>query len=970
MNKCGCPPIKEKFEYPITELNSYQSYFTNSNFSLFPRSCTIDDLKRKVVKEFYGILNKLQCGIYQNLDFLLDEISLIDKYKYDQWSEEYNPSSTYQFINPTKNTSSGIDLDQFYTKDEIDDILKQYIQEGDITNNFEDIINLPSTLDGYGIVDAVSKEELSELEEEFLKSEFDPTVPSWAKQPDKPTYTAEEVGALPENTPLFSGSYNDLTNKPEIGAIGVLQTFNVNLPDNTFNQPLSSLRADAAETFNMFGCSTLEEFNSTIITKIQQGYYAKVIYDSNESICQAHYVNNGWSVNIDISGLFYNYVFTIIVTIIESNISTQVKYIRLQNFSNLQENKSILNYLTTESSNPNFIANSSGNWTLSSDYRHWIYPTNGLRKITITANSTVSTYYTFLKTYTKGSTSTPDYATGYSTTVGVPAGQTVNVIVPLDAYYLYLNTGLNEAAKPEEILVTGVSVVERRGTSSQFVKADGSVDSNSYQQEINVNNKLNADFIQDGTTNKVINVKPNWNASAGTAAEILNKPNSLSAFQNDQEFLSTYDFSLNTVQFYGDIPFVDLGLPSGTLWARYNIGAQNEEYQGDYFLYGATSPIEEEPDYYTGIENPLRLERDVAYNWLEYGWHIPSEEQFKELLENTTYEWVNDYNNTQDCNGLLFTGYNGKKLFLRAGGYKYLNSNNQIDSGDPGVGYYWTCTPNAPDNSDSPPVDEAIRLTFESNGDAYTENWERYNAFSIRPVIEPHRLICKRELDAKPNREQLSQVAYSGNYQHLTSIPTLNTTATTAQSTSSSQALSGNVTLHKVAKTGTYSDLIGTPTIPAAQVNSDWDANSGVAQILHKPTIPTVPTNVSAFTNDAGYLTSHQDISGKEDKVAIDSTAKTASFSASVGNYYFVNIAASGSVTITLTTPSDNTKLSSATFLVTTSTSPALTFSAASGVDIYKSTSYSIESSKVYEINAMWNGSSWCIASVEMEVQS
>lgn len=30
--------------------------------------------------------------------------------------------------------------------------------------------------------------------------------------------------------------------------------------------------------------------------------------------------------------------------------------------------------------------------------------------------------------------------------------------------------------------------------------------------------------------------------------------------------------------------------------------------------------------------------------------------------------------------------------------------------------------------------------------------------------------------------------------------------------------------------------------------------------------IPTVPTNVSAFNNDAGYLTQHQDISGKEDK--------------------------------------------------------------------------------------------------------
>ena len=41
---------------------------------------------------------------------------------------------------------------------------------------------------------------------------------------------------------------------------------------------------------------------------------------------------------------------------------------------------------------------------------------------------------------------------------------------------------------------------------------------------------------------------------------------------------------------------------------------------------------------------------------------------------------------------------------------------------------------------------------------------------------------------------------------------TLDTTATTAQSTNASEALSGSITLHKVAKTGTYSDLIGTPT--------------------------------------------------------------------------------------------------------------------------------------------------------------
>lgn len=59
---------------------------------------------------------------------------------------------------------------------------------------------------------------------------------------------------------------------------------------------------------------------------------------------------------------------------------------------------------------------------------------------------------------------------------------------------------------------------------------------------------------------------------------------------------------------------------------------------------------------------------------------------------------------------------------------------------------------------------------------------------------------------------------------------------------------------------GSYNDLDDKPNIPAEQVNADWDATSGKAQILHKPSIPTVPTNVSAFTNDAGYLKQHQSL--------------------------------------------------------------------------------------------------------------
>ena len=54
------------------------------------------------------------------------------------------------------------------------------------------------------------------------------------------------------------------------------------------------------------------------------------------------------------------------------------------------------------------------------------------------------------------------------------------------------------------------------------------------------------------------------------------------------------------------------------------------------------------------------------------------------------------------------------------------------------------------------------------------------------------------------------------------------------------------------------------PSMPSAQIQSDWNQTntSEVDYIKNKPTIPTVPTNVSAFTNDAGYLTQHQSLAG------------------------------------------------------------------------------------------------------------
>ncbi len=63
--------------------------------------------------------------------------------------------------------------------------------------------------------------------------------------------------------------------------------------------------------------------------------------------------------------------------------------------------------------------------------------------------------------------------------------------------------------------------------------------------------------------------------------------------------------------------------------------------------------------------------------------------------------------------------------------------------------------------------------------------------------------------------------------------------------------------LAQVAKTGSYNDLIDKPTIPSTTgLATETYVDDKIAEI----DIPTVPTKVSAFTNDAGYLTEHQSL--------------------------------------------------------------------------------------------------------------
>lgn len=86
----------------------------------------------------------------------------------------------------------------------------------------EDIDSMVAQIEddqGIALANYATKAYVDKAVEGVVVEETDPTVPEWAKQPNKPAYTASEVGALPVDTQLFSGSYNDLTNKPTIPVV-------------------------------------------------------------------------------------------------------------------------------------------------------------------------------------------------------------------------------------------------------------------------------------------------------------------------------------------------------------------------------------------------------------------------------------------------------------------------------------------------------------------------------------------------------------------------------------------------------------------------------------------------------------------------------------------------------------------------------------------------------------------------------
>lgn len=183
--------------------------------------------------------------------------------------------------------------------------------------------------------------------------------------------------------------------------------------------------------------------------------------------------------------------------------------------------------------------------------------------------------------------------------------------------------------------------------------------------------------------------------------------------------------------------YVDMGLPSGTLWAKKNLGAASET---DYGMYVTWGDLEMHPkdDGYVYSQNKydnspaaaigadLTLKQDIVHDVLGCGWRMPTADEFTELFNSnyTTSTWVESYRGVTLLNGRLITSKsNGNTIFLPAGGSYFNSSINSFSDG----GEYWSSTYSSAAN--------ALRLSFYSGGVYTNVTQKRAYGLQIRPVI-------------------------------------------------------------------------------------------------------------------------------------------------------------------------------------------------------------------------------------------
>lgn len=210
---------------------------------------------------------------------------------------------------------------------------------------------------------------------------------------------------------------------------------------------------------------------------------------------------------------------------------------------------------------------------------------------------------------------------------------------------------------------------------------------------------------------------------------------------------------------YNGHDYVDLGLPSGTLWATCNVGATSPEEYGDYFAWGETvskdvynssnykyfKPMTRDRGLYSFEESTctkycsdsiygyngftdslttLLPEDDAATaNWGS-GWCTPTVDQWKELMDNTTCKETK----RKGVKGILLTASNGNNLFLPFAGPDFVGV----------FCYYWSSTLNTDaDNHSSLQIAymcKAWSFIFPGTREGWFNTLGRDNGLSVRPV--------------------------------------------------------------------------------------------------------------------------------------------------------------------------------------------------------------------------------------------
>lgn len=179
-----------------------------------------------------------------------------------------------------------------------------------------------------------------------------------------------------------------------------------------------------------------------------------------------------------------------------------------------------------------------------------------------------------------------------------------------------------------------------------------------------------------------------------------------------------------------DYNYVDLGLPSGTKWAKCNVGAETETEYGNYYMYGKGADdysVTSGQSEYEGQERPLAASADTATQAWGGQWHMPTKAQFEELSANTTFTWETNFNGS-GVNGVKFTAQNGNYIFLPAAGSSaYASYKNSR-------GNYWSSNFYGRSSYYGTDYNYAYQFTFGKNNptNIYEERYIIGN--SIRPV--------------------------------------------------------------------------------------------------------------------------------------------------------------------------------------------------------------------------------------------